>query len=211
MRGRVLGAAAVVSYNTWLAGPFLTGDAGVLSGYLSELAAADQPYQWFFRLGDLLAAAVFATIAVLGRTGWSYWLGQWSSRVSAALLAAAGATALDAVVNLPCAESRNAACAAVPSLSRRIHEISSVSVGIALLAVIGLVAAALVQQDGWSPAARSCAGLALAVGALMAASAVAPWAAPGTQGATQAVQVLACSIWVGMLAWRLPSGTMPHD
>ncbi|MDO4900358.1 DUF998 domain-containing protein [Actinomyces sp.] len=201
LRG-VLAVLALVTYNSWLAWR-LNGDPGVLSGYLSELAAQDQPYQWFFRLGDLAAAVVFAVIAALGRRGWSRWLGRRAPQVAAVLALVAVGTALDTLFNLPCAESRDPVCAETPSLVRHLHEAASVLVSVALVALIALVALGMAERDGWTGRARAAVGFAVVIGALLIFSAAAPALAPGTQGWVQILQVLACSAWMALLAWRL--------
>lgn len=204
MRGRVLAVTALVTYNSWLAWR-LNGDPEVLTGYLSELAAQDQPYQWFFRLGDTLAASTFAVIAALGRRGWVPWLGRRAPQAALALLLVALGTFLDVVFNLPCAESRDALCAATPSITRRLHEGASVLAAVGLVALIGLSALGLAERHGrWERSARLTAGLTALVGVLLLVSAVAPLVAPGTQGAIQAVQVVVCSGWIAVMAWHLP-------
>ncbi|WP_233188400.1 DUF998 domain-containing protein [Actinomyces qiguomingii] len=201
LRG-VLAALVLVTYNSWLLWP-LNGDSRVLSGYLSELAAQDQPYQWLFRLGDLAAAAVFAVIAVLGRRGWRRWIGGRAPHAAAALALVGVGTVLDTVFNLPCAESRDPVCAATPSLVRHLHEAASVLVSVALVALIALVALGLAERGGWTARVRAVAGFAVVVAGLLVFSAAAPALAPGTQGPVQMVQVLACSAWIALLAWRL--------
>ena len=204
MRGRVLAVLTLVTYNSWLAWS-LNGDPEVLTGYLSELAAQDQPFQWFFRLGDALAAGVFAVIAVLGRRGWEPWLGRRAPQAALALLVVALATLLDIVFNLPCAESRDATCAATITMTRRIHEGASVLVALGFVALIGLSALGMAERHGrWERSARLTAGLTALVSLLLITSAVAPTAAPGTQGVLQAVQVILCSGWIAVMAWRLP-------
>lgn len=205
MRGRVLAVLVLVTYNSWLAWR-LNGHPEALSGYLSELAAQDQPFQWFFRLGDLAAAVVFVTVAALGRRGWTPWLGHWAPRVAAGLVLVGVGTALDVVFNLPCAESRDAVCAATPSLARHLHEACSVLVSVSLVATIGMSAVGMAARGGWHAPARLTAGLAAVVAVLMVTSVAAPAVAPGTQGPVQAVQVLLCSGWIALLAWRLPGG-----
>ncbi len=202
-RGRlVLALLTVVTYNSWLAWG-LNGDPQALSGYLSELAAQDQPYQWFFRLGDLAAAVVFVVIATLGRHGWSRWLGGRAPHVAVALALVAVGTALDTLFNLPCAESRDPVCAGTPSVIRHLHEAASVLVSVALVAMIALVALGMFERDGWTGRVWAVVGFAVVVGALLLFSAAAPALAPGTQGAVQIIQVVACSAWIALLAWRL--------
>lgn len=118
----------------------------------------------------------------------------------------AAATALDCVVALPCAESHDAVCKATPSLVRDLHAVTSSTVGLAFVASFILVLAALLGRGGWSRAALVVTVAGTVSGLLMLVSAVAPWVAPGTQGAAQAIQVLICSAWVAWLAWRLDDG-----
>ncbi|WP_366180571.1 DUF998 domain-containing protein [Actinomyces timonensis] len=204
MRRQVLAVSAVVLYNTWIAWP-LNGGPDALLGYVSELAAADQPFSWFFRAGDIAAAVVFALIALLGRRGWEAWLGQrWARRVCLALAGVTVGTVLDVIFNLPCAESRDASCAAMPSLQRHLHETASAITSVAEVAMITLVALALAARDGWTRRARQAAQLAGVVTVLLLTSAVAPYALPGVQGPIQIVQILLCSLWIAYLAWQLP-------
>ncbi|MDO4243396.1 MAG: phosphatidylglycerol lysyltransferase domain-containing protein [Actinomyces sp.] len=123
---------------------------------------------------------------------------------AAELLAVGVGTALDVVFNLPCAESRDPLCAATPSLTRHPHEACSVPVSVSLVATIGLSAVGLASRGGWRGPARLTAGLAVVVAVLMAATVVLPSWAPGTQGPVQAIQVVLCSGWIALLAWRIP-------
>lgn len=210
---RLLAVAVFILYNSWLAWP-LNGNPQILRGYLSELAALDQPYSWFFRLGDALAALVIALIAWLGRQRWEPWLGAWARRLSMALFLAAGATLLDVVFALPCAESHDSVCAATPSLTRQLHALTSGTVGVAFLLSFVCVAWGLRAGRGWDGAARSCLALGAVAGVLMLHSALAPWTAPGTQGPVQALQVMLCSLWVAALAWSmsmLPAPTVQTE
>ncbi|MDO4887459.1 MAG: DUF998 domain-containing protein [Actinomycetaceae bacterium] len=201
-----LGAFVVVFYNSWVLWP-LNGDPQVLSGYLSELAAQDQPYQWVFRLTDVASACAFGAIAALGRRGWASWLGRWSAYLALALLLAAVGTVLDAIFNLPCAESRDAACASTFGVVRRLHEAASVLASVALIAIIGLVALAFAELDGcWSRRAVAVAAFAVLVAILLVSSAVLPFVVPGVQGPLQLVQVPLSSAWIAFLAWRLDAG-----
>ena len=164
MRRWVLMILAVVLYNSWLAWP-LNGSPDALLAYISELAAADQPFSWFFRAADAAAATVYGVIAFLGWHGWTRWLGRRHSRhVSLALLTVAAGTMLDVSFNLPCAESRDVACAAMPSIKRHLHEVASVIVSAGQVACIALVAWTRARR-GWTRAVRAMTGLAAVVAA----------------------------------------------
>jgi hypothetical protein len=47
-----------------VAGPWLNPGADELNGYVSELAARDQPYAWFFQGGDVLAGVLAAAVGL---------------------------------------------------------------------------------------------------------------------------------------------------
>lgn len=59
--------SVLLIYNSWVLWRPLNGHPGVLDGYLSELAAPDQPHHLLFRAGDLLTALV--GLAPAGPTG----------------------------------------------------------------------------------------------------------------------------------------------
>lgn len=198
----VLAILAVVLYNGWLAWP-LNGSPDALTGYVSELAAADQPFSWFFRGADLAAAVVFAVIGMLGWRGWRRWLGRGARRVATAVLTVSLGTVLDVIFNLPCSQSRDAACAAASRQQVHLHEVASTLVGVGQLAVIVLVVWVLVVREGWTRRVWVIAVLAVVVAALMLAVVAAPYVWPGMQGVVQIVQIVLCSLWLGYLALRL--------
>jgi hypothetical protein len=131
------GMATLLSYNTWLTAVPVQGHRRVFGGYLSELAASDQPQHWLFRAGDLLTGLLALVLAAAVHAAMS------SSRprsrgdryrlmVLACLLLFAAATALDSVFALDCAPSHDTACQraedqAQLSLSHRLHEVTSVA------------------------------------------------------------------------------------
>ncbi len=132
--GAVVGA---VLYSNWLLEVVFTRMLPDPDLYISELAAADQPYGAWFRGCDLAAAVVLvvaAAAALVGVRG-----GRWSRGGWWALGVFAVATGLDSTVwTLVCAPSSDAACAAreasgaVP-IGHQLHLLSS---GIALAAAI---------------------------------------------------------------------------
>jgi hypothetical protein len=127
----------VLTYNTWLIAIPVWGHRRVFGGYLSELAASDQPHHWFFRAGDfvtgmlalILAAGVHAATNLLSAKSRR---GRWRSVVLVGLLLFAGATLLDAVLALDCAPSHDSACQRAEeqdqlSLGHHLHEATSVA------------------------------------------------------------------------------------
>lgn len=133
--GAVIGA---VLYSNWVLEVVFTRTLPDPDLYISELAAADQPYGEWFRRCDLAAAVVLVVAATAALVGvrndrWSR-LGWW------AVVVFAVATGLDSTVwKLVCAPSSDAACAAreasgtVP-IGHQLHWLSS---GVALAAAIG--------------------------------------------------------------------------
>ncbi|HEX7429012.1 MAG TPA: hypothetical protein VF328_19285 [Mycobacterium sp.] len=106
--GAVVGA---VLYSNWLLEIVFTRTLPDPDLFISELAAADQPYGEWFRGCDLAAAAVLvvaAGAALVGVRG-----GRWSRGGWWAVGVFAVATAVDSTVwTLVCAPSSEAACAA---------------------------------------------------------------------------------------------------
>lgn len=131
------GLATVLTYNTWLAAQPLFEHGEVFAGYLSELSAADQPHDLFFRVGDMLTGLLVAVLALSVHTATRRRPGgtagrRWRRLVAVGLLVFSIATILDAVFVLDCAPSHDVACHAAErqvqlSASHYIHEATSVS------------------------------------------------------------------------------------
>lgn len=200
--GPALGAATLAAYNNWLAWP-LNGSPDALRGYLSELAASDQPYCWFFRTFDLASAALFLTIALLGRTRWQAWLGRWTRWTAAALTLVGVATALDVVFAMPCAESRDVTCHLVGTANWYLHGATSISVGLGFFGLFSFAALGLGSHLGWRRRALALGATGGAVGVLNLVSGFGPFLRPGIQGWVQPPQVVICSIVVAGLACAL--------
>lgn len=142
--GAVLGA---VLYSNWLLECVFTRTLPDPDLYISELAAADQPYGEWFRACDLAAAVVLlvATTAALIVVGGT----QWTRRGWFALGVFAVATALDSTVwRLVCAPSSDAACKARESsnavpIGHQLHWLSS---GVVLAAALASLLAFVVAD-----------------------------------------------------------------
>lgn len=156
--GAVVGA---VLYSNWLLEIVFTRTLPDPDLFISELAAADQPYGEWFRGCDLAAAAVLvvaAGAALVGVRG-----GRWSRGGWWAVGVFAVATAVDSTVwTLVCAPSSEAACAAreasgaVP-IGHQLHLLSS---GIVLVAAItSLLAFVVADVRERAPAAVRRVGL----------------------------------------------------
>lgn len=200
--GPALGAAILVAYNNWLAWP-LNGSPDALDGYLSELAASDQPYYWFFRTLDLTSAALFLAIALLGQREWQAWLGRWTRWAAASLTLVGIATALDIVFAMPCSESRDPACHLVGTANWYLHGATSISVGLGFFGLFSFVALGVGCHLGWRRRAVALAVAGCAVGCLNLVSGFGPFLWPGIQGWAQPPQVVICSVLVAALACAL--------
>lgn len=145
--------AGAVFYSNWLLETVFTRTLPDPDLYISELAAADQPYGEWFRAGDLSAAIVLvvaAVAALLSRPG-----SRWSVNGWWAVVVFAAATALDNTVwMLVCAPSSNPTCAAreaaqtVP-IGHQLHWLSS---GVVLAAAMAsLLAFAIADRHEDAP------------------------------------------------------------
>lgn len=120
------------------------------SSYLSELAAADQPYGLLFRALDASTGAlVFGALALRSRTGSSS--SRFARGAVVALAVFSGLTILDASSPMACATSTSDRCAAADAANTLglAHQIHSVSSAGALVAVVasGVLLAFAVASD----------------------------------------------------------------
>lgn len=60
----LVSVAVLVTYNSWMWWRPLNGNASILNGFLSELAASNQPNALFFRLGDAVTAVIVGVVGV---------------------------------------------------------------------------------------------------------------------------------------------------
>ncbi|MFC7339906.1 DUF998 domain-containing protein [Saccharopolyspora griseoalba] len=188
-------ASAAVLYSLWVLGPWINPGLDALNGYVSELAARDQPGSWLFRVGDGLAGLLAAAAAAAGIRGSGGGLVGWSG-----LLVFGVATGLDgALTPMTCASFVDSGCAvrelvgALPA-THALHEMtSSVAALGVLVAMGGLAGAGIGLPARWGWAWCSATGLATAVtlGAL--------WAGAGA-GVVQRVQLSLIATWLIALA-----------
>ncbi|MCL3777018.1 MULTISPECIES: DUF998 domain-containing protein [unclassified Actinomyces] len=202
---RLLAAGVLLSYNTWVLAPLLWG-GDVPPGYLSELAADDQPWQWVFRGGDLLAGALLLAIAALGVRGWRARLGDWSAAVSLALAASGVGTVADALGNMPCAPTTDAMCRDTATVSGVVHVIASGTVGAGFLMVLGLLVLGLRDRGAPRAQVRAVLVAAGALGAVDVLTLVVAALAPGSQVWPQVGQVLLSSLLAAALTLGLERG-----
>ncbi|PBC55514.1 DUF998 domain-containing protein [Rhodococcus sp. ACPA1] len=133
-RGRVAVAALLilgaVGYASWLLEFVLDTGIDPLRGFASELAAADQPYGFWFRSGDLLTGCIVAVAGVLGLSRYSQ---GWVTAVGwIALIVFALATIADSRLPMSCAATNDPVCAASEAaghlpLTHDLHAVTSAS------------------------------------------------------------------------------------
>lgn len=168
----VVGAVSgAILYSNWILEVVFTRTLPDPDLYISELAAADQPYAEWFRSCDLAAAVILviaAGAALVGLRG-----SQWSRLGWWAVVLFAAATILDSTLwRLVCAPSSDAVCAAregartVP-IGHQLHWFSSGTVlAAAIASLLAFVMADL--REGAPPRVRRLGRLML--GALIGTS-----------------------------------------
>ncbi|SDT16738.1 DUF998 domain-containing protein [Microlunatus soli] len=138
----VIAVLILVSYNTRIWWQPLNGDPAILRGYLSELAAADQPHHLFFRAGDLVAAVLILVTAVTGlaRVGRGV-ARRWWAAAYAGLTLLAASIAAGAIFPMDCSPSLDRSCAVAEHAgavtpAHDLHTLAGVGVEIGLLGAL---------------------------------------------------------------------------
>jgi hypothetical protein len=207
--GTVLG---MVLYSNWLLEFAINNTLPDPDAFISELAAADQPYSAWFRGLDLASAGCLAAAAAAGiarSTGALTKLGWWM------LAAFAAATVLDSSIwSLMCAPHSDALCAAreaagaVP-LGQRLHTASSIAAIVAAFA--SLIAFTVGDVIGPKPAPVRrlgrvvLAALSAATVGTVIAVAIDDSGRDGDVGTAQRAQLLAVAGWLTYIALRSAS------
>lgn len=216
--GRATRAAAVLlglgalAYTAWLLEVLVRTGLDPVRTYVSELAAADQPFGGLFRATDLAAgllvlAGALTGLAVTRRHGpWA--LGGWI-----ALAVFGAATAADSQLPLSCAPTADPECAAretaglVPATHMAHAVSSSLAMTGAVAAMIALTVAAR-RYGHWGPLARTGPALvvlelAATVWTLAAVAAFEAGRGTWSLGVGQRLQVLLVAVWLAVLAGSL--------
>ena len=207
--GAVLG---MVLYSNWLLEFAINSTLSDPDAFISELAAADQPYAAWFRGLDLAAAGCLAAAAAAGiarPTGALAKLGWWMLAVFAA------ATVLDSSIwSLVCAPHSDALCrfreaAGTVPLGHRLHTLSSIAAMVA--AFCSLIPFVIADGVGHAPEPVRRLGRVV----LAALSAATVWTViavaiddtgrDGDVGLAQRAQLLAVAGWLTYLAVRSAS------
>ncbi|MFI6812576.1 alpha/beta fold hydrolase [Nonomuraea sp. NPDC050328] len=187
-------ALAAVLYSAWIPGEFTTPALDRMHGYLSELAARDQPWSGLFQLADAGAGlACLAGVALVPRIPreWLGWLG----------LAAFGLfTVGGALLPLDCASVSDPACErGQRSLAHHLHAVTSA------LSVAGVtVSMVLLSRTvlAWVITAASLAATSLALASMVLGN---------LAGLAQRAQLVLIALWLLYLAARLLTRCPPAD
>ncbi|MEY9258944.1 putative membrane protein [Brevibacterium epidermidis] len=200
----VAGVVIVVCYNSWLFA-FVNPHPAPLSGYLSELAAAGQPYHWLFRSGDVVAGVLFVAVAVLGKHRWARRFGRAAPWLALAVATAGLGTIADTIAHMPCAPTLDAGCRllypqAPSGPGFTLHTLTSTVVSLGFLASFVLAAWGSGRPRRY-----------LALGGIAAVLSLGSWVVETTagtgEGYVQAIQVLLVSLWIGRLSLLLGDET----
>ncbi|WP_181274694.1 DUF998 domain-containing protein [Brevibacterium oceani] len=199
----VAAVVIVVCYNSWLFA-FVNPHPASLSGYLSELAAAGQPYHWLFRSGDILAGVLFIAVAVLGSRRWGRRFGRASPWLALAVATAGLGTLADTIVHMPCAPTLDASCRllfpqAPSGPGFTLHTLTSTMVS------LGFLASFVCAAWGSGRPRRY-----LTLGGIVLVLTLGSWVVETTvgtgEGYVQAIQVLLVSLWAARLSLMLRDG-----
>ncbi|MCW2811951.1 MAG: hypothetical protein JWP61_2409 [Friedmanniella sp.] len=223
-----LSVLTLVTYNTWVLWSPLNGNRAILDGYLSELAASDQPHSLVFRGGDLLTALVVGALGVRAVLGWRRLRAgraggrpsdRWWLVAALGLLGFGLATLFDAFLTMDCAPSLDAACERAEEAGRLSwahysHTVTSVAaqVGIVTTMVATFVAMLRSPQRGWR---RRWVVLVVAVVEVSALAVLLILLVleVGGFGYPQAVMVALASLWFAAVGCRLvgqDAAARPH-
>lgn len=196
-----LGAALVfVAHNLWVLWPWLDGSQIMHGGLISELAADTRPGQLWLRAADVVAGAIIVTAAVVGAQRWRV---GWPRLLAVAVATTGVGIAGDAIFNLNCSATVDAACHATGDLAtqpwqHQVHAFTSVLYISAMIASLAIVA--LSGRGRWRVAAIVLLGLQVVANVVLAFSDLL-----GRDQLTwlQGVSVVATAGWLAALVWAL--------
>ena len=194
-----LAVAVIVFYNTWTLA-FLSPYTDPLAGYISELAADNQPAAWVFRGGDLISGMLMVLIACRTLSGSRVQVRDWRWVVAAGTALTGIGTIADVIWNMPCSPSFDDACRAAADSGALepeflAHTITSSVVTVAVCA--SMIAAAIPSRGPrrWVPVILTV----LIVLSSAVSGAIEELMRSG-QGYVQISQILIVSGWIGWLA-----------
>ncbi|WP_406317155.1 alpha/beta fold hydrolase [Streptosporangium sp. NBC_01639] len=200
-------AVAAVGYSAWVPVQFLNTGLGGPGAYVSELAAADQPWSWLVRAADVLSGIACLTAVALvpderpGRWATAGWLGL--ALLGVMTILDSGAFPLD------CAALSDPSCTAAEAAGRvsaahRIHTVTSaLAAAGAILSLVALPVSAL-RRHRWPLIGYGGAVLAVLMTAATAWT-LAAIASGAPVGVAQRFQVAVIGLWLLLPAvalWR---------
>ncbi|TMR89812.1 alpha/beta fold hydrolase [Nonomuraea basaltis] len=180
---------AAVLGSAWITGQFTTPAVDRTHGYVSELAARDQPWTALFRISDALSGLACALgVALVPRVA-REWPGWLALAAFGLLTVAAGLFPLD------CAALSDSACGLrAPSFGHRAHLLAGALSAGAVLAAMALLAARWRSRAAWVFTWLTLAATALTAAALAAGHGV---------GIAHRAQLTLIAVWLVYVALRL--------
>ncbi|MEU1385439.1 MULTISPECIES: alpha/beta fold hydrolase [unclassified Nonomuraea] len=182
---------AAVLYSAWITGQFTTPAVDRTDGYVSELAARDQPWTRLFRVSDVLSGlACLAAVATLPRVAreWAGWL---------ALAAFGLLTVVSGLVPLDCAVLSDPTCRG-EGVSHRLHMVAGALATTAVLTAMVVLSARWRSWVSWLFTGLNVGATGLMLAAL---------AAGRLAGVAHRIQLTMVAVWVVYVALRL----LVHD
>ncbi|NUP78638.1 MAG: alpha/beta fold hydrolase [Nonomuraea sp.] len=182
---------AAVLYSAWITGQFTTPGVDRTDGYVSELAARDQPWTRLFRVSDVLSGlALLAGVAMVPRVAreWAGWL---------ALAAFGLLTVASGLFPLDCAALSDPTCQAAGT-SHRVHMVAGALATAALLAAMTLLGLRWRSWTSWLFSGLNAAAAVLMLAALSAGH---------LAGLAHRAQLTLIAVWLVYVALRL----LVHD
>ncbi|MEV4870387.1 DUF998 domain-containing protein [Streptomyces syringium] len=192
----LLGTAAV-AYNGWLLEVLLPTGLDPRHSYVSELYAADQPFQGLFSGIEVACALLVTTGALLAR----YTLpGRLAAAGWWAVIAFAACSVADTIVPMRCAPSVDPSCEAVNPW----HTTTSALVHFAIFSSMALLSAAAKTGCPSWPLVRRWGPWLLPCAMVCAVATVGPlFGGPGWHGIPQRAHLILVGTWFALLAVAL--------
>ncbi len=180
---------AAVLGSAWITGQFTTPEVDRTHGYVSELAARDQPWSYLFRISDALSGLVCVLGVALVPRAEREWHGWLALAAYGLLTFAAGLFPLD------CAALSDPGCGRDGlSIGHRAHLLAGTLATGAVLAAMALLAARWRARAAWLLSWLTLAATALTTAAVVAGSGV---------GLAHRAQLTLVAVWLVYVALRL--------
>lgn len=122
--------AFIILGTTWLYAPLLNPNLSLHTTLISQFETFSQPYAWLFRLGDILAAGLFITVAIYGYKKTDNRLLQ--KRIFLFLIMVGGLMLIDPIITTTC-QQVGQHCTETKSLSYFVHGAESILLAFLIL------------------------------------------------------------------------------